>query len=167
MKGPTPGATTEEFVVAGERSTLYPVDAIPGVDRGKLSRQPLTTRILLENILRHFDSSRTSWEDVRSLAEGHRLSSEQDFPFYPGRVLLQDFTGVPVIVDLTAIRSEAAQRGVDASHVSPRIPVDLIVDHSVQVDSFGQRNSILINLDHEYGRNSERYALLRWAQGAF
>ncbi|MGA7923190.1 MAG: aconitate hydratase AcnA [Thermoplasmata archaeon] len=167
MKGPSSVAPTEEIVVAGERSTFYPVDAIPRVDRSKLSQQPLTTRILLENVLRHFDPSRTSIDEVRRLAEGRPDKSERDLPFFPSRVLLQDFTGVPVLVDLTAVRSAAAQRGVDAAGVNPRIPVDLIVDHSVQVDSFGQRNSILINLDHEYDRNSERYALLRWGQGAY
>ncbi|MGC2034418.1 MAG: aconitate hydratase AcnA [Thermoplasmata archaeon] len=161
------GGVTETLEVRGERSTIYCLDRIPEVDAKRLLTRPLTTRILLENMIRHFDPKGMDLGLIRSLANGKGSASDHELPFYPGRVLLQDFTGVPVIVDLTALRSAAAGRGLDPLLVNPRIPVDLIVDHSVQVDSFGTKGSLLINLDREYDRNSERYALFRWAQDAY
>ncbi len=104
---------------------------------------------------------------LRALAHGEHRQWKGEFPFRPERILLQDFTGVPVLVDLTALRSAALRGKLDPTLVNPDIPVDLVVDHSVQVDSYGKPGSLLINLDHEYQRNSERYVLLRWARTAF
>ncbi len=143
------------------------LDRLPGVDATRLARRPRTIRILLENLARHADRGTTDLEVLRALAEGRKLEETAELAFYPGRVLLQDFTGVPVVVDLTALRSAAVERGAGGSRVNPVVPVDLIVDHSVQVDSFGSPRSLLINLDREYERNSERYRVLRWAQGAY
>ena len=151
----------------GSGTRYFRVDKLAGFDRAAYQRRPLTLRILLENLARNFDPATTDPAVVRQLAAGKGLDANQELPFYPGRVLLQDFTGIPVLVDLTALRSAAVAKGIPAERVNPQIPVDLIVDHSVQVDSFGSRRSLLINLDHEYERNGERYELLRWSQKAY
>jgi aconitate hydratase len=162
-----PWGVTEPLVVAGESFTVYSVDRLSGIDRAGLARRPLTTRILLENLVRHPDPRLADAALVRDLAHGRLSTADLELPFYPSRVLLQDFTGVPVLVDLAAMRSAASKRGLEPERVNPIVPVDLVVDHSVQVDSFGSPHSRLINLDREYERNGERYSLLRWSQAAF
>ncbi len=156
----------EALVVGAERSLIYPLDAIPGVDAAKLARRPRTVRILVENLLRNADRSGIDPAAIRALAEGGP-GIPSEIPFYPSRVLLQDFTGVPVFVDLSALRSAAAGRGKEPSRIQPVIPADLVIDHSVQVDSYGAPNSLLVNLDKEFERNGERYDLLRWAPKGF
>jgi aconitate hydratase len=146
---------------------VFRVDRIPGFDPALYARRPLTIRILLENLARNFDPSRTDPRMLTALARGDRMDDGWELPFFPGRVLLQDFTGVPVIVDLAALRTAATRRGLPAERVNPVVPVDLIIDHSVQVDSYGSPRSLLINLDREYDRNSERYRFLRWSQQAY
>ncbi|MGC2289972.1 MAG: aconitate hydratase AcnA [Thermoplasmata archaeon] len=162
-----PWGVAEPFEIDGEASVLYALDKIPGVDPSKLARRPKTVRILLENVLRHSTGSLEDAAIVRALANGDRTGPSLEIPFRPERILLQDFTGVPVLVDLTGLRSAALRGHVDPARVNPNVPVDLIVDHSVQVDSYGTPGSLLVNLDHEYQRNSERYVLLRWARTAF
>jgi len=162
-----PWGVTEPFEVDHEASVLYAIDKIPGVDRAKLARRPKTLRILLENMLRHSSGSPEEGALLRALAHGERIGAASEIPFRPERILLQDFTGVPVLVDLTGLRSAALRHGVDPSRVNPNVPVDLVVDHSVQVDSYGTPGSLRVNLDREYQRNSERYVLLRWAGTAF
>ncbi|MGI0054190.1 MAG: aconitate hydratase AcnA [Thermoplasmata archaeon] len=164
---PDPLGVTERVALGRESETVYRLDRIPGVDAQKLHARPRTVRILLENLLRRFDPKRTGLAVVQALAEGRPLPHGAEIPFYPGRVLLQDFTGIPVLVDLTTMRSAAAAAGLGAGSINPVVPVDLIVDHSVQVDSFGSPRSITINLDREYERNSERYQFLRWARSAY
>jgi aconitate hydratase len=154
----------DSLVVGAERSRVYRIDRIPGVDAAALRRRPMTVRIVLENLLRHFDRGLADEATVVALASGQPA---RDLPFFPSRVLLQDFTGVPVLVDLSAIRAAAAARGVAPGKVNPLVPVDLVVDHSVQVDSFGSVGSLLVNIDREYERNGERYDFLRWAQNGF
>jgi aconitate hydratase len=159
---------TRESVPLGVASAwTYRIDRLQGIDARALERRPRTIRILLENLLRHFDPTVTDPAVVHALATGGKLPPGAEIPFYPARVLLQDFTGIPVVVDLTTIRSAAAARGAPPTKVNPIVPVDLIVDHSVQVDSFGSTRSIDINLDREYERNGERYRFLRWAKGAY
>jgi aconitate hydratase A / 2-methylisocitrate dehydratase len=145
---------------------IYSAARLAGVDPARLARRPRTIRILLENLLRHGAADGVTPELLRRIAHGDRLD-DVELPFHPERILLQDFTGVPVIVDLTALRSAAMRAGIDPVRVNPTVPVDLVVDHSVQVDSFGTARSLSINLDREYARNGERYVLLRWAQDAF
>ena len=157
----------EKVALGGEDAFVYRLDRIPGVDPQRLNARPRTVRILLENLVRRFDPTRTDVGLVRALAEGNPLPPGAEVPYYPGRVLLQDFTGVPVVVDLTTIRSSVARGGLPASRVNPVVPVDLIVDHSVQVDSFGTPRSFSVNLDREYERNRERYQFLRWAKSAY
>jgi aconitate hydratase len=146
---------------------VFRVDRIPGFDAARYARRPLTVRVLLENMARNFDPARTDSRLLTAVAHGEKLQDGTEIPFFPGRVLLQDFTGVPVIVDLTALRTAAVRGGLAPERVNPVVPVDLIIDHSVQVDSFGSPRSLLINLDREYDRNSERYRFLRWSQQAY
>ncbi len=158
---------SETLRVEEEDFRIYCLDRIPGVDRARLARRPLTIRVLLENLLRHSVPGSTVTSLALRLAHGEKTDSDEEIPFHPERILLQDFTGVPVLVDLAGLRSAAALQQLDPLAVNPRVPVDLVVDHSVQVDSFGTLDSLRINLAREYQRNSERYVLLRWAHGAF
>jgi aconitate hydratase A / 2-methylisocitrate dehydratase len=135
-----------------------------------LARLPYTIKVLLENMLRNADAggSLVSTDDARALATWDPARpAEYEVPFMPGRVVLQDFTGVPCVVDLAAMRDAVAEMGGDPSRINPLVPADLVIDHSVQVDQFGTDAAFLINVEREYERNGERYALLRWAQQAF
>jgi aconitate hydratase len=135
-----------------------------------LERLPVTVKIILENLLRHAGGELVTKEDVLSLARwtpGSSKASEAEYPFLPARVLLQDFTGVPAVADLAAMRSAVARVNGDPKKINPLVPADLVIDHSVQVDSFGSTLAFAHNVEREYERNSERYALLRWAQQAF
>ncbi len=133
-----------------------------------LERLPVTVKILLENVARHAGTAPFSSDDVAALAAWRPGGTQRrEVPFLPSRVLLQDFTGVPVIVDLAAMRDAVAQLGGDPRRVNPVVPADLVIDHSVQVDVFGMAGAFERNVEFEYRRNRERYMLLRWAQQAF
>ena len=132
---------------------------------GEVDRLPHTVKILLENLLRRAGSRDVSADDVRALASWPAPAA--DIAFMPARVLMQDFTGVTAVVDLAAMRSAVARAGADPAGVNPLVPVDLVIDHSVQVDLFRTPEAYEANIDWEYRRNGERYALLRWAQQAF
>ncbi len=136
----------------------------------EVARLPYTVKVLLENMLRHAASGSglVDADDVRALAAWDPSApGEYELPFMPARIILQDFTGVPCVVDLAAMRDAVAEMGGDPSRVNPLVPADLVIDHSVQVDQFGSDAAFLINVEREYERNGERYALLRWAQQAF
>ncbi len=167
MNAHDPLGVSASTQLGNETALVYHPGRIPGVDPARYARRPHTIRVLLENLVRHYDPSRADVTDLVALANGTALSDETEFPYYPERVLLQDFTGVPVIVDLSILRSAAVARGIPSERVNPVVPVDLIVDHSVQVDSFGSPRSLGINLDREYERNHERYQFLRWAKDAY
>ena len=135
-----------------------------------LGRVPMTVKILLENALRHAGGGIVRPADVETLARwrpGAAAESDVELPFMPGRVILQDFTGVPAVVDLAAMRDAMADLGGDPARVNPLVPADLVIDHSVQVDRFGTPAAFAFNVEREYERNGERYGLLRWAQTAF
>ena len=132
-----------------------------------IGRLPHTVKILLENLLRRAGTRDVTDDDVRSLARWPEATPDANVAFMPARVLMQDFTGVPAVVDLAAMRSAMARVGGDPSKVNPLVDVDLVIDHSVQVDLFGSADAYERNIDFEYERNGERYALLRWAQQAF
>ena len=135
-----------------------------------LDRTPYTVKVLLENMLRSAATQPdlVDADDVRALAAWDpAVPAEYELPFMPARVILQDFTGVPCVVDLAAMRDAVAEMGGDPARVNPLVPADLVIDHSVQVDQFGTEAAFLINVEREYERNGERYALLRWAQQAF
>ncbi|MHB1414857.1 MAG: aconitate hydratase AcnA, partial [Chloroflexota bacterium] len=156
--------------LATSRMTVayYALDALAGRSGVNLDRMPYTIKVLLENVLRNVNGRDVTEEDVLALAQWGGAGAKQgEVPFLPARVLLQDFTGVPAVVDLAAMRSAMARLGGDPKLINPLVPVDLVIDHSVQVDRFGSVNAIDCNVDLEYQRNGERYALLRWAQQAF
>jgi aconitate hydratase A / 2-methylisocitrate dehydratase len=137
-------------------------------DRIDLDRTPNTVKILLENTLRNAGGGLVVGRDVETLASWRPGSTtDAEIPFMPSRVLLQDFTGVPAIVDLAAMRDAMADLGGDPARVNPLVPADLVIDHSVQVDMFGTPGAFAFNVAREYERNGERYQLLRWAQTAF
>jgi aconitate hydratase len=131
------------------------------------SRLPYTVCVFLENLVRRAGTEHVTDADVRALANWPAPAEGAQLAFMPARVIMQDLTGVPAVVDLAALRSAVARRGGDASRVDPQVPVDLVIDHSVQVDAFGSAGAYERNIEHEYARNGERYALLRWAQRAF
>jgi aconitate hydratase len=131
----------------------------------RLLRLPYVVRVLLENALRH--AGRGALEDHMEALRDWPPTGQVEIPFFPARVLLQDFTGVPVVADLAAMRSAVARLGGDPAHVNPTVRTDLVIDHSVQVDEYGSREAFARNVALEYARNRERYAFLRWAQEAF
>ena len=140
-------------------------DVSPGLDLGRV---PMTLKILLENVLRHAGGGIVSEADVATLASWRPgQPGEAEVPFMPARVILQDFTGVPAVVDLAVMRDAMADLGGDPARVNPLVPADLVIDHSVQVDQYGTPAAFLFNVSREYDRNTERYQLLRWAQTAF
>ncbi len=135
---------------------------------GDLSKLPVSIRILLENVVRNYDGSVVNDTHVKALANWSPVDNKnQEIPYNPARVILQDFTGVPCVVDLAAMRSVVNKLGGDAEKINPIVPVDLVIDHSVQVDYFGTEKAFTMNVEREYERNGERYAFLRWAQKAF
>jgi aconitate hydratase len=132
-----------------------------------IARLPFSIRILLENVLRNHDNFAITDEHLNTLVNWEAGGTDKEIPFKPARVLMQDFTGVPAVVDIASIRAEVVRRGKDGSKINPAIPVDLVVDHSVQVDFFGTDYAYTKNVVYEYERNKERYQLLKWAQQAF
>ena len=134
----------------------------------RLDGLPFSIRILLENVLRNRDGTLVTEEDLQTAAQwSPQGPPAREIPFIPARVILQDFTGVPAVVDLAALRSAVHRAGGDPRRINPIVPADLVIDHSVQVDHFGTQYSFMLNVEKEYERNRERYALLRWAQSAF
>lgn len=133
----------------------------------KIDQLPFSIRILLENTLRNYDGFSITKENIETLLNWSPQGSDKDIPFKPARVLMQDFTGVPAVVDIAALRAEVARKGKDPDTINPLVPVDLIIDHSVQVDYFGTEESYDRNIDEEYKRNKERYQFLKWAQNSF
>jgi len=153
----------------GERAyEVWRLDALARAGVGHVDRLPFTLKVLLENLLRREDGLLVSDEDVRALAGwSPDAPSDREIAFMPARVLLQDFTGVPCVVDLAAMRDAMDALGGDPTRIQPLVPVDLVIDHSVQVDAYGSNEAFAVNARLELERNKERYALLRWAQRAF
>src|SRR5438094_6349356 len=137
-------------------------------DRAAIDRLPFSLKILLENLLRREDDRAVRRADIEALlAWDAKATPDREIQFQPARVLLQDFTGVPCVVDLAAMRDAIVKMGGDADKINPLSKVDLVIDHSVQVDRFASTGAFRLNTDLEFVRNKERYALLRWAQAAF
>jgi aconitate hydratase len=153
--------------VGSRRYDIFRLDALER--RGlPVARLPYSLKILLENLLRREDGRTVSAQDVETLSRWDPARTpDQEIAFMPARVLLQDFTGVPAVVDIAAMRDAMAQMGGDPKRVNPLLPAELVIDHSVIVDAFGTPQAFQINADLEFQRNRERYALLRWAQQAF
>jgi aconitate hydratase len=154
--------------LAGTELDFYPIAALPKNGHADPTGLPITVKVLLEGLVRLSESGGSDEQSVRALAAWPAPPpKDAQLPFLPARVLMQDFTGVPAVVDLAAMRSAMKRSGKDAGKVDPLVPVDLIIDHSVQVDAFGFRDAYTRNIEKEIERNRERYSLLRWAQQAF
>ncbi len=161
-------AARDTFETGQGRAAIYRLSRLEDAGLGAVSKLPFSIRILLEAVLRNCDNFAVTEQDVRNLAAWNASApAPQEIPFKPSRVVLQDFTGVPAVVDLAAMRSAMKRLGGDASKINPLIPVDLVIDHSVQVDFFGGNDSLSRNVAVEYERNQERYEFLRWGQQAF
>jgi aconitate hydratase len=154
--------------LAGTDLDFYPLAAVEKASGHDPALLPMTVKVLLEGLLRLAENGSTRMENAAALAAWPAPPpKDSELPFLPARVLMQDFTGVPAVVDLAAMRSAMQRAGKDAGKVDPLVPVDLIIDHSVQVDAFGFRDAYTRNIEKEIERNRERYSLLRWAQQAF
>jgi aconitate hydratase len=152
--------------VAGRRHEIYRLDALQ--QRYDVARLPFSLKVLLENLLRTEGNDSVSAADIEALASWDaKAQPSKEIAFTPARVLMQDFTGVPAVVDLAAMRDAIAEMGGDAAKINPLVPAELVIDHSVQVDAFGTRDAFRVNAEREFERNQERYAFLRWGQGAF
>jgi aconitate hydratase len=151
--------------------TFYGLSALERSRAGRVSQLPFSLKVLLENLLRHEDDRFVRADDIRALANWDPSSAseaaQKEISFMPARVLLQDFTGVPAVVDLAAMRDAMRRLGGDAKKINPLLPADLVIDHSVQVDKFGAPNAFAFNAELEMQRNVERYAFLRWGQKSF
>ena len=155
-----------ELEVGGKTYEIYRIDALK--DKGDVERLPYAMKVLLENLLRNEDGRSVRAADIEALASWNAKDNQaKEIGFMPSRVLLQDFTGVPVVVDLAVMRDAMKDLGGDPDLINPLQPVDLVIDHSVQVDEFGTKTALENNAQLEYDRNTERYAFLRWAQNAF
>ncbi|MDN7226761.1 aconitate hydratase AcnA [Planococcus liqunii] len=156
------------FELNGKTYNYYRLAALEEAGIAKVSRLPYSIKVLLESVLRQHDGYVIKDEHVEELAKwGKNANKDAEVPFKPSRVILQDFTGVPVVVDLAALRSAMSELGGDPNKINPDVPVDLVVDHSVQVDSYGSNESLKINTKLEFERNAERYQFLNWAQKAY
>ena len=160
--------TRRTLTVDGKDYDYFSLDAAAEAGLGDISRLPYSLKVLLENLLRHEDGKSVSVEDVKAVAAWLTdRRSDREIGFRPARVLMQDFTGVPAVVDLAAMRAAMVALGGDAEKINPLSPVDLVIDHSVMVDYFGDPDSFRKNVAREYERNAERYEFLRWGQQAF
>jgi aconitate hydratase len=152
----------------GREGSLFSLPALEEQGIGKISRLPVSIRIVLESVLRNCDGKKVRRKDVETLAKWNaKKPANEEIPFVVARIVLQDFTGVPLVVDLAAMRSAVKEVGGDPKIIEPLVPVDLVVDHSVQVDFFGSARALQLNLDMEFKRNRERYQFLKWGQQAF
>jgi aconitate hydratase len=153
--------------VAGTDYLIFRLAALQEKGIADVSRLPFSHRILLENLLRNEDGRKVKASDIETLARGVAEGDAKEISFMPARVLLQDFTGVPAVVDIAAMRDALAAMGADPAKANPLMPADLVIDHSVQVDEYGTKDSFNVNALLEFQRNRERYMLLRWGQTAF
>ncbi|MEC1262665.1 aconitate hydratase AcnA [Bacillus swezeyi] len=158
----------KSFTVQGKTYSYYSLKALEDQGIGKVSKLPYSIKVLLESVLRQVDGRVITEEHVKNLAKwGTAELEDLDVPFKPSRVILQDFTGVPAVVDLASLRKAMDSVGGDPDKINPEIPVDLVIDHSVQVDKAGTEDALTINMDLEFERNAERYKFLSWAKKAF
>ena len=152
----------------GFACTYYSLPALEEAGIGSTTTLPVSLRILLESLLRNYDGHQITEDDIVNLANWEARSPKAlEIPFKPARVVAQDFTGVPLVVDIAAMRSAVAELGGDAGMIEPLVPVDLVIDHSIQVDAYGSENAFQYNTEREFERNKERYEFLKWGQQAF
>src|SRR5437763_1944858 len=161
--------TLQQFDLGnGKRGQFYSLPQLERSGTGSISRLPVSIRLVLESVLRNCDGKRVTEQNVLELANWKTTAPRtQEIPFVVARIVLQDFTGVPLLVDLAAMRSAVARLGKNPKMIEPLVPVDLVVDHSVQVDFAGSPDALQKNLDMEFQRNRERYQFLKWGMQAF
>ena len=159
--------TLSTLQVNGKSYQYYAVNGGQLGAHASVNRLPVCSKVLLENLLRHEDGMSCSREDIETLAASAGGGSDQEIAYHPTRVLMQDFTGVPAVVDLAAMRDALVKRGVDPQKINPLSPVDLVIDHSVSIDEFASDKAFAQNVAMEMERNLERYQFLKWGQGAF
>ncbi len=153
---------------SGKKGKFYSLPALEKAGIGRISRLPVSIRIVLESVLRNFDGKKVTEEHVRQLAAWAPNASRTDeIPFVVARIVLQDFTGVPLLADLAAMRGVAAKMGKNPKVIEPLVPVDLVVDHSVQIDHYGTKDALDLNMKLEFQRNKERYQFMKWGMQAF
>jgi aconitate hydratase len=158
----------DTFDTGSGEAVIYRISALEAQGIGEVSRLPFSIKVLLEAALRQADGFEITKENVETIAQwSPETAGKVEIPFKPARVILQDFTGVPSVVDLAALRSAMARMGGDPQKVNPQVPVDLVIDHSVQIDRFGSRFAFFYNAEREFERNQERYEFLKWGQEAF
>src|SRR6056297_431811 len=159
--------TKTAFNTGTGEAHLFSLKKLEELGYGTISRLPFTIKILLEAVLREYDGFAITEDDIKLLASYNAKNPTGEIPFKPSRVVLQDFTGVPAVVDLAALRSAMDRMGGKATSINPQVPVDLVIDHSVQVDMFGQDYALQFNVEKEMERNNERYEFLKWGKSAF
>ena len=161
--------TLQEFkMTSGKTGKFYSLPALEKAAVGKISRLPISIRIVLESVLRNYDGSKVTEEHVRQLANWQPNATRvEEIPFIVARIILQDFTGVPLLADLAAMRGTAENLGKNPKIIEPLVPVDLVVDHSVQVDHYGTKEALDLNMKLEFQRNAERYRFMKWGMQAF
>src|SRR5699024_3491464 len=158
----------KKFELNGKTYNYYDLKAIEDANLGNVDRLPFSIRVLLESVIRQFDGKVIKDEHVEGLAKwGTKDGAGTDVPFKPSRVILQDFTAVPAVVDLASLRKAMVDMGGEADKINPEVPVDLVIDQSVQVDQYGSANALKANMQLEFELNAERYEFLHWAQKAF
>ena len=158
----------QSFETGGRQIHYYSLPTLEDRGVGPISKLPVSIRILIESLLRNYDDHQVTERDITDLANWNAANPKTvELPFKPARVVAQDFTGVPLVVDIAAMRTAVQELGGDPMMIEPLVPVDLVIDHSVQVDSYGSANSLQINTKREFERNKERYEFLKWGQQAF
>jgi len=164
-----PFHSRQSFTLAsGKQGTLYSLPALQQAGVGNIPRLPVSIRIVLESVLRNCDGKKVTEQHVRELANWQpNAERTQEIPFVVARIVLQDFTGVPLLADLAAMRDAAARQGKDPKIIEPLVPVNLVVDHSVQIDSYNNPDALKINMGLEFERNNERYRFMKWGMQAF
>src|SRR5260221_14207712 len=161
-------SSLQEFKVAKGTGKFYSLRALEAAGIGKVSRLPISIRIVLESVLRNCDGKKVTEEHVRQLANWKARGERVDeIPFVVARVVLQDFTGVPLLADLAAMRNVAKDMGKNPKLIEPLVPVDLVVDHSVMIDHYGTKDALDLNMKLEFQRNNERYEFMKWGMQAF
>ena len=161
------GINKKTLSIDGKDYVYHDITCLKQLGMNNISRLPYCLKVLLESALRNHDNKLVTMEHIKRIASWPSIEEKGDIPFISSRIILQDFTGVPVVVDLATMRTKMDEMGGDASKINPIVPVDLVIDHSVMVDSFGSNESLNVNIEKEFERNSERYELLKWAQNSF
>src|SRR5580765_1499236 len=166
MAHPDSFGARSELEVGGEKHEIFRLDALQ--QKFDVARLPYSLKVLLENLLRNEDGEFVTAEQIEKIATWDaKAEPEHEIAYTPARVLMQDFTGVPAIVDLAAMRDAMAELGGDPAKINPLVPAELVIDHSIQVDVFAMRDAFKRNAEFEFQRNHERYAFLKWGQEAF